>query len=86
MVNRSGEAIKDIAVKANLMIRFRDLSPGESSTMVDAQLRVPGRLSIRWTDAGGEHHFDKSDTSGLGDSPSTCRFVIDERHNAVLGR
>lgn len=85
VVNRSGGEIKDIAVKANMMIRFRDLSHGESSTMSDAQLRVPGRLSIRWTDAGGEHHFDKSDTGGLGDSPSTCRFVIDERHNAVLG-
>ena len=85
VVNRSGEAIKDIAVKANLMIRFRDLSPGESSTMVDAKLRVPRQVSIRWTDSDGEHHYEKCDASGLGDSPSTCRFVIDDRHNAVLG-
>lgn len=84
VVNRSGGEIRDIAVKANMMIRFRDLSHGESSTMSDAQLRVPGHLQIRWTDELGEHHFDKSDTDGLGDSPSTCRFVINERHDAVL--
>ncbi|MFW6335702.1 MAG: hypothetical protein ACOC3G_01035 [Phycisphaeraceae bacterium] len=85
VVNHSGEAIKDIAVKANMMIRFRDLSPGESSTMSDAQLRVPRQLSIRWTDSGGNHHFDKRSTDDLGDRPTTCRFVINDRQDAVLG-
>lgn len=85
VVNRSGEPIKDIAVKANMMIRFRDLSPGESSTMSDVQLRVPRQLSIRWTDSGGNHHFDKRSTDDLGARPTTCRFVINDRHDAVLG-
>jgi hypothetical protein len=85
VVNRSTGEIRDIAVKANIMIRFRDLSRGESSTMKDPKLSVPSSLAIRWTDHRGEHHYARRDTGSLGGNPSTARFVIDQANHASLG-
>lgn len=85
VVNQSTGPIRAVAVKANLMLSFRDLKPGESSTLSDRKLTVPSRIGVRWTDHTGQHHYTRCDTGDLGRNPASVRFVIDQAHNANLG-
>jgi len=76
VINESGGDIRAIAVRCNLMISFRALANGESSTMSSNEIERTSKIAVRWTDANGEHHFKSLDTSRLSSSTSNIKVTI----------
>jgi len=86
VINNGRRTIRGVAVRTNLMMSFRDLGPGESSTLSSKSLEITDKVEVRWTDQSGEHHYVKKPTSRLGRGVAHIRLVIDGSNRVDITR
>lgn len=86
VINDGRRPIRAVALRTNMMISFRDLGPGEASTLSSKSLEITDKVECRWTDHRGEHHYKKLSSPSSGRSGNHLRFVIDGSNRVEVVR